>query len=118
MSGRLHGVVIDCPDPDALATFYQRLLGMIRVNDESDWVVIGDSPDRPGLAFQRADNFRPPTWPDPEVPQQVHFDIRVDDLDAGEEEALALGARRLPGGGPRFRVFADPIGHPFCLVSF
>lgn len=33
MTGRLHGVVIDCPDPDALAAFYQRLLGMVRVTD-------------------------------------------------------------------------------------
>lgn len=116
MSGRLHGVVIDCPDPDALATFYQRLLGMVRVTDSGDWVVIGDSPDRPGLAFQKVDDFRPPTWPDPEVPQQIHFDVAVDDLDAGEAEALALGARRLSGGGATFRVFADPVGHPFCLV--
>jgi Glyoxalase-like domain len=31
---------------------------------------------------------------------------------------LALGARPLPGGGETFRVYADPAGHPFCLVSF
>ena len=29
---------------------------------------------------------------------------------------LELGARRLPGGGGDFRVYADPVGHPFCLV--
>jgi hypothetical protein len=23
---------------------------------------------------------------------------------------------RLNGGGQRFRVFADPAGHPFCLT--
>ena len=50
---RLHGIVIDCPDPDALATCYQELPGMIRVQDDGDWVVIGDSPDRPGVAFAR-----------------------------------------------------------------
>ena len=104
MSGRLHGVVIDCPDPNALAASCQRLLGMVRVNDEGHWVVIGDSADRPGLAFQKVDNFRPPTWPDPEVPQQIYFDIAVDDLDAGEADALALGARRLAGGAANFRV--------------
>src|SRR5690606_35791676 len=58
-------VVIDCPDPDALAAFYQRLLGMVRVNDDGGWVVIGDAPDRPGLAFQRVDDFRPPTLAGP-----------------------------------------------------
>jgi len=116
--GRLHGIVIDCPDPDALARFYQSLLGMIRLDDESDWVTIGDSPDRPGVAFQRSTEYRTPTWPDPEVPQQFHFDVRVDELDAAETKALALGARKLPGGGKNFRVYADPVGHPFCLVSF
>ena len=29
---------------------------------------------------------------------------------------LGLGARRLPGGGGDFRVYAAPIGPPFCLV--
>ena len=40
----------------------------------------------------------------------------VGDLDAGEARVLELGASRLDGGGPRFRVFADPAGHPFCLT--
>jgi hypothetical protein len=47
----------------------------------------------------------------------MHLDVRVSDLDESEKAALALGARKLPGGGERFRVFADPAGHPFCLVS-
>ncbi len=116
MIGRLHGIVVDCPDPDALASFYQELLGMIRVQDGGDFVVIGDSPDRPGVAFARAAGFTAPTWPAPDVQQQMHFDVFVDDLDAAEKAAVALGARRLTGGGERFRVFADPVGHPFCLV--
>jgi hypothetical protein len=116
MIGRWHGLVIDCPDPSALASFYERLVGMQRIQDEGDWVVIGDAPDRPGIAFQRATDLRPPQWPDPEHPQQMHVDVRVDSLDQGEQEVLALGARRLPGGGETFRVFADPVGHPFCLV--
>lgn len=115
MIGRWHGLVVDCPDPDRLALFYQELLGMIRVQEEADWVVIGDAPDRPGLAFARAADFQPPSWPDPAVPQQMHVDVRVADLDVGEQQVLERGARRLPGGGASFRVFADPAGHPFCL---
>jgi Glyoxalase-like domain len=84
MIGRLHGIVIDCPDPSGLASFCQRPLGMIRVRDDGDWVVIGDAPDQPGLALTRAEGFAAPTWPDPEVQQQVHFDVLVDDLDAAE----------------------------------
>jgi catechol 2,3-dioxygenase-like lactoylglutathione lyase family enzyme len=117
MIGRLHGILIDCPDPSSLARFYQELLGMVRVQDEPDWVVIGDAPDRPGLAFTRVSDFQPPTWPTGPRPQYRHFDVAVTDLDKGEASVLALGATRLPGGGERFRVFADPVGLPFCLVA-
>jgi catechol 2,3-dioxygenase-like lactoylglutathione lyase family enzyme len=115
MIGRWHGLVIDCPDPSGLAGFYQALLGMQRVQDEDGWVVIGDAPDRPGLAFQRVPGLQPPQWPDPDYPQQMHLDVMVSDIDDAEDRALALGARRLPGGGDRFRVYTDPAGHPFCL---
>lgn len=116
MIGRLHGIVLDGPDPGRLASFYEALLGMIRVQDEDDWVVIGDAADRPGLAFNRISNYQPPTWPTGDRPQYRHFDVRVDDLDAAERDVLDLGAARLPGGGETYRVFADPVGHPFCLV--
>ena len=116
MIGTMHGIVIDCPDPDSLATFYQELLGMQRVQDDGDWIVIGDAPDRPGVAFARVPNYQPPTWPVGARPQYRHFDVRVADLDAAEAAALELGATRLPGDGMTSRVFADPIGHPFCLI--
>lgn len=118
MIGTWHGLIIDCPNPKELSAFYRAMLGFIEVQDDGDWVVIGDAPDRPGLAFQRAEVFTAPTWPDPAVPQQMHLDVRVADLDEGERRVLELGARRLEGGGDSFRVFADPVGHPFCLVLF
>lgn len=114
--GKWHGLVIDTPDPSGLAAFYQQILGMQRVQDDKHWVVIGDAPDRPGLAFQLAPDLEPPTWPDAGLPQQMHLDIAVSNLDEAEQQVLALGARRL-GGSEAFRVFADPSGHPFCLVS-
>ena len=120
MIGKLHGIVLDCPDPDRLAGFYAELLGMVRVHDEDDWVVIGDAADRPGLGFHRISDYRPrPGRRRPATgdrPQYRHFDVRVDDLDAAERAVLDLGATRLPGGGDSFRVFADPVGHPFCLI--
>lgn len=117
MIGHLRSVVIDCPDPRSLAAFYSELLGL-PLDDEGtnrdDWVVISGSGHR--LAFQRAPTLRPPSWPDPGVPQQFHLDVQVDDVEAAEKQVLALGARRLPGAGEDFRVYADPAGHPFCLV--
>lgn len=116
MIGNLHNTVIDCPDPRALAAFYSQLLGWPVTSDSGDWVVIEDPAGRPGVAFQQAPELREPRWPDPERPQQFHFDVLVDDVDVAEGRVLALGARRLPGEGADFRVYADPAGHPFCLM--
>jgi catechol 2,3-dioxygenase-like lactoylglutathione lyase family enzyme len=116
MIGRLDSVVLDCPEPRALADFYCELLGMHLIKDEGDWVTLRTDSDAPSLAFQRATDFQPPQWPDPARPQQFHFDVRVNDIELAERRVLALGARRLPGDGPDFRVYADPAGHPFCLV--
>ncbi len=39
----------------------------------------------------------------------------VDDIDAAEPQILKLGAERLSRGDD-CRVYADPAGHPFCLI--
>lgn len=39
------------------------------------------------VAFQRVDDYRPPDWPGQGVPQQMHLDVDVDDLDEGEAAA-------------------------------
>ena len=108
----MHHVVLDCPDPRALATFYSALLGKPITYDSDDWVVVSDSAETSGLAFQLAPDHRAPTWPDPSVPQQVHLDVMVDDVAEATPLVLALGASKLAGRG----VFADPVGHPFCLI--
>jgi hypothetical protein len=47
----------------------------------------------------------------------MHLDIRVSDADLSEQELLALGAVRVPGERETgFRVFAGPVGRPFCIV--
>jgi catechol 2,3-dioxygenase-like lactoylglutathione lyase family enzyme len=112
MSGRLHHVVLDCPDPAALARFYSKLLGQPITYQSEDWVVVAAHDKTSGLAFQRAPDHRPPTWPDSAVPQQFHLDIMVEDVASAEPTVLGLGARRLPGEN----VYADPAGHPFCII--
>jgi catechol 2,3-dioxygenase-like lactoylglutathione lyase family enzyme len=112
MIGRMHHVVLDCPDPLSLATFYSRLLSQPITYQDDDWVVVSTSDQASGLAFQRSPDHVPPTWPNPAVQQQVHLDIMVEDVEASTAPVLALGARKLDGDG----VFADPAGHPFCLI--
>ena len=110
MRARLHHLVLDCPDPKLLALFYSRLLDQPVTYDSEDFVVVAADDESSGLAFQRAPGHRPPTWPDPAVPQQMHLDVMVEDVDAARDPVVRLGARRLEGD-----VYADPAGHPFCL---
>jgi hypothetical protein len=50
---------------------------------------------------------------------QFHLHIRVADLASAERAVLALGARKLEQqpSPDHARAFADPAGHPFCLVA-
>ena len=113
-----NGVVIDSPDPRALAAFYQRLLGWQIGSDEPDWVTLRPPSGRIGLSFQTEDAHVRPTWPAGPGDQQmqIHLDIEVDDLDAAGAHAIAAGAV-LADYQPQddVRVYLDPAGHPFCL---
>jgi catechol 2,3-dioxygenase-like lactoylglutathione lyase family enzyme len=111
MRARLHHLILDCPEPRALAEFYSRLLGQPITYDSDDFVVVSPNDRTSGLAFQRAPEHRAPTWPSPEVPQQMHVDVMVEDPDAAGTDVVRLGATHLDGD-----VYADPAGHPFCLI--
>ncbi|SHE50889.1 VOC family protein [Streptoalloteichus hindustanus] len=120
---KVNGVMLDCRDPLELARFYSALLGWPTIEGGADdeWVTLHDPAGGPSVCFQRSPNYEPPTWPNPERQQMLHLDIDVDDLVSGHEHALRVGARPLeirklePGSG--FNVYADPAGHPFCLVA-
>jgi catechol 2,3-dioxygenase-like lactoylglutathione lyase family enzyme len=117
---RFSVVAIDCPDAPALAAFYSAITGWParRTYPEDDWVEL-DPPDgrAAAIAFQQVADYRPPQWPGAEHPQQLHLDFDVPDLDAAEAQVLAAGARKHEvQPGRTFRVYLDPVGHPFCLV--
>ncbi|MFD5034287.1 VOC family protein [Streptomyces sp. NPDC058220] len=111
-------VVLDCPDPVALAGFYAQVLGGEVEDDGDGWVELTGAPGTT-LAFQVAPGFVPPSWPAPEGSQQFHLDLRVEDLDTAEKQVLALGATTLDtaDASRTWRVYADPAGHPFCLCA-
>jgi catechol 2,3-dioxygenase-like lactoylglutathione lyase family enzyme len=123
MIAKLQCVVLDCADVDALARFYQSLLGGVvnqpdpRWSLDDGWATL-HLDDGMVLAFQRVEDHRPPRWGDSARPQQFHLDLGVDDLDQAQEGALELGATLLDAGdcGRSWRILADPAGHPFCLV--
>ncbi|GAA1572045.1 VOC family protein [Dactylosporangium maewongense] len=117
---RVGSVTLDCPDPRALADFYQAVTGADREHDGDDAVALAAVP--PGginLCFQRAADHRPPRWPDPSAPQQFHLDLYADDPAAALARMIELGATLAPHqpGEGRWTVLLDPAGHPFCLAA-
>lgn len=111
-------ISIDCPDGERLSPFYTALLGykVKYSQDKMAWIGAEEPIPLGEILFQPVSDYNAPQWPDPAHPQQMHLDVLVDDVDAAERQVLALGARRLPGEGADWRVYADPDGHPFCLL--
>lgn len=123
MIGNLQCVVLDCPDASALARFYRSLLGGELNRPDPRWGLSDHwatlhTDSGLVLAFQGVAEYRPPRRPDPARPQQFHLDVEVADLDLARRQVLQLGATLLDAGdGARgWHIYADPAGHPFCLL--
>ncbi len=120
--GRLLSVVFECADAGEESRFWQSVLQYVPHHSTDDWVTLVNPDDTSRrLSFQRVDDHLEPTWPARDQPQQAHIDVLVADLDAAGERVIALGARPLTVDAvvhddERFRVYADPAGHPFCLI--
>jgi hypothetical protein len=113
---RFPSIVIDCPDPGELAAFYGAMLDW-KAEVSSGWAEIRDESGQ-CISFQQVEDYTPPKWPAQGVPQQMHFDVIVEDLAAAEAAVLSLGATKHEyQPGTSFRVFLDPAGHPFCLCA-
>ncbi|OKJ17104.1 VOC family protein [Kitasatospora sp. CB01950] len=120
MIGTLQCVVLDCHYPAGLAHFYAALLGGEvdrpdpRWSLDEEWSTV-HLPNGQVLGFQRVEDYRPPIWPDPGHPQQLHLDIEVEDVAAVEQRVVELGAE-VKDRQQGWTVFVDPAGHPFCLI--
>jgi Glyoxalase-like domain len=122
MIGKLQCVVLDCPDVPGLARFYQALLGGTVNQSDPRWAVDDDFSTlhtESGIvfAFQHVTDYRAPRWPDSAHPQQFHLDLDVPDLNDAHKRVLELGATLLQSDPRGWRVYADPAGHPFCLLK-
>jgi hypothetical protein len=119
--GAIRSIVLECADPEPLATFWSALLDRPIVQRDDDWWELERHEDGVRLAFQVVDAFEPPAWPGIHGEQQIHLDIEVAELEPAAEAALRLGARQLSDvidpGDEEWQVFADPAGHPFCFVT-
>ena len=114
---RLAAVSIDTADPKPVSEFYRQLLDLEVFFESDDFVALKGAAVL--LTFQRVADHRAATWPDGPAPKQAHLELAVDDLEAAETGALALGATK-PETQPapdKWRVLIDPAGHPFCITS-
>src|SRR4029077_8581527 len=95
---RFPGIVVDCADPAALATFYGTLLDWKTVISPG-WAEVRAEHGQ-CISFQQVQAYPPPSWPGQQVPQQMHLDVIIDDLDVAEAAVLDLGAAQ-PHTRPR-----------------
>ncbi|MGW7079919.1 VOC family protein [Streptomyces sp. NPDC054871] len=108
-------------DGKELAKFYAAALG---------WQLTQEFPDENGIptaflvtdssttyVFYTAKEFKAPNWPEDELP--FHLDLAFDDVAAGEQRLLELGATKPAHqpGGEHWTVLLDPSGQPFCISA-
>lgn len=112
------GIVLEAPDPRALARFYSELLGWEIAKEDTDEAAITPPEGVAYIAFQFSEGYVPPVWPAQEGAQRItmHLDFEVVDLQEAVAHALELGGRETDyQPQANVRVMLDPAGHPFCL---
>ena len=118
MACRFTELVVDCRDPESLASFWAAVLDYRVLSREEDEVEIGPEAGfggpAPTLVFGRV--AEPKTGK-----LRLHIDVNPTDRDqdAELERLLALGA--VPAdvgqrGDEGWHVLADPEGNEFCLL--
>ncbi|MCO1593984.1 VOC family protein [Micromonospora sp. RHAY321] len=115
---KLVAVTMDCPDPAILADFYKAAIGWDLIYSDEHAAYLSDGGDV-RVGFQRVEGYAAPTWPGQGVPQQMHFDIAVDDIEEATTRLVNLGAAPAEEqpGETAWRVMLDPAGHPFCITT-
>ncbi len=113
MPVKLTEIVIDCAEPEALATFWCAVLGWKVVDRDEGSVEIGPGGGGgPTLLFE----------PVPEakvVKNRIHLDVRpTEDQRAEVGRIIGLGAQLIDigQGNVSWVVLADPEGNEFCVL--
>jgi predicted enzyme related to lactoylglutathione lyase len=109
------GLVLDCTDPEALASFWSEALGYTTLGAAGSYVMLVDSDGNgPKLLLQRVGEPKPGK-------NRMHLDIDTPEVDSEVMRLEALGARRLEDPrsehGTRWVVMADPEGNEFCVCD-
>jgi len=111
------GLVLDCHDPEKLATFWSAALGYELIGGAGNYVLLlppgGDA--GPQFLLQRV--------PEPkETKNRMHFDIHVPDIETEAARLVELGAERVDPDqrsehGNNWVLLQDPEGNEFCVCD-
>jgi hypothetical protein len=103
---RLHGLVIDSREPDAIAAWWADVYGAELVRNDG-WSTLEHVPGMPILTMDFVPVPEPKT-----VKNRIHWDVVAPDVGA----LVAAGATviRPPDDEIRWHVLADPEGNEFC----
>jgi hypothetical protein len=106
---RLHGLGVDCADPQAQARWWAGVYG-VAVTDNDGWFTLEGVPGMPIATMDFA------AVPEPKSGKnRVHWDVTVPSV-APLVEAGATVLRE-PGGDISWHVLADPEGNEFCAFT-
>jgi hypothetical protein len=107
---RLHGLVVDCADPDSIADWWAGVYGADVVHDVRGFATVEHVPAMPILTMDFVPVAEPKT-----VKNRIHWDVIAADI-AGLE---AIGATILRPKDDEidWTVMADPDGNEFCVFA-
>ncbi|GAC1539030.1 MAG: VOC family protein [Acidimicrobiales bacterium] len=111
------GLVLDCEDPVALATFWAAALGYTTHGAVENYTLLrpANGEAGPKLLLQRVSEAKG-------AKNRMHLDIEVADIEGEARRLEALGATRLmvdlkAEHGSHWIVMADPQGNEFCVCD-
>jgi catechol 2,3-dioxygenase-like lactoylglutathione lyase family enzyme len=119
MACRLTELVLDCHDPERLASFWCDVLGYVVLDRDGDAVEIGPADGgfggpQPTIVFSQTAEKK-------QGKLRLHIDVSPTDQEQDAELSRLLAAGATPAdigqtGEESWHVLADPEGNEFCLL--
>jgi predicted enzyme related to lactoylglutathione lyase len=116
MPGVTIGLVLDCRDPESLATFWTKALGLVHLGSVENYALLASEDGQlPKLLLQKVDDAKAGK-------NRMHLDIETSDVDGEVRRLEDIGAHRIEGTsrtehGSHWVVMADPEGNEFCVCD-
>ncbi len=110
------GLVLDCADPERIATFWAAAIGYISVGTFGTYVALfPDGRPGPKLLLQQVAEAKAGK-------NRMHIDLEVADIHAEADRLVVLGATRLAEAPcseheSTWLLMLDPEGNEFCVCD-